>query len=83
VLPEVIVDHAKCPNPLSCRACLLACPNRALGLGTRVPPRKFAETAPENFEVQMVRYLYCTRCRLCEAACPNAALSIVDEQVTP
>ncbi|MBI2917655.1 MAG: 4Fe-4S binding protein [Chloroflexi bacterium] len=81
MLPDVTVDAAKCTDPLSCRACLLVCPNRVLGLGTRVAPRKFAETDPKDFEVQMVRYLSCTLCRQCEAACPTGALSIDEGRV--
>ncbi len=76
MLPTILVDDDKCPDPLGCRKCLLACPTRVLGLGTNVAPRKYRETEPGNFIVRGVRLQVCTTCMKCVEICPNGAIQV-------
>jgi len=76
MLPTILVDDDKCPDPLACRKCLLACPTRVLGLGTNVAPKKYQETDPTNFIVRGVRFQVCTACMKCVAICPNGAIQV-------
>jgi NADH-quinone oxidoreductase subunit I len=76
MLPEILVDDAKCPNPLACRKCLLICPTRVLGLGTKVGPQKYREIDPSHFVVRGVRYQHCTICMKCVEVCPEGAIQI-------
>jgi ferredoxin len=75
-LPTILVDDEKCPDPLSCRKCLLACPTRVLGLGTSVGPEKFKQIDPGFFVVRGVRYQFCTGCDKCVEVCPTHAIQI-------
>ena len=76
MLPTILVDDDKCPDPLACRKCLLACPTRVLGLGTNVAPKKYQETDPSRFVVRGVRYQFCTACGKCEDVCPHGAIAV-------
>jgi NADH-quinone oxidoreductase subunit I len=76
MLPVIQVDDAKCPDPLACRKCLLACPTRVLGLGTNVAPKKYQETDPSHFIVRGVRLQACTVCMKCVEICPNGAIQV-------
>ena len=76
MLPTILVDDNKCPDPLGCRKCLLACPTRVLGLGTNVAPRKYRETEPGNFIVRGVRLQVCTACMKGVEICPNGAIQV-------
>ena len=76
MLPNITIDDTRCTDPLSCRICLLLCPTRVLGLGTKVSPLKFRETEPKNFIVRGVRFLHCTACMDCVAACPQQAIAV-------
>jgi NADH-quinone oxidoreductase subunit I len=76
MLPTILVDDDKCPDPLACRKCLLACPTRVLGLGTNVAPKKYRETPPGNFIVRGVRFQVCTACMKCVEICPNGAIQV-------
>ena len=76
MLPTILVDDDKCPDPLACRKCLLACPTRVLGLGTNVAPKKYRETPPGNFIVRGVRFQVCTACMRCVEICPNGAIQV-------
>ena len=76
MLPTILVDDDKCPDPLGCRKCLLACPTRVLGLGTNVAPKKYRETEPGNFIVRGVRFQVCTACLKCVEICPNGAIQV-------
>jgi len=76
MLPVIQVEDAKCPDPLACRRCLLACPTRVLGLGTNVAPKKYQETEPSHYIVRGVRFQACTACMKCVAICPNGAIQV-------
>ena len=76
MLPTILVDDDKCPDPLACRKCLLACPTRVLGLGTNVAPKKYQETDPSHFIVRGVRFQVCTACMKCVEICPNGAIQV-------
>jgi NADH-quinone oxidoreductase subunit I len=76
MLPTILVDDDKCPDPLACRKCLLACPTRVLGLGTNVAPKKYRETEPSHFIVRGVRFQVCTACMKCVEICPNGAIQV-------
>lgn len=76
MLPTINVDDDKCPDPLACRKCLLACPTRVLGLGTNVAPKKYRVTEPGNFIVRGVRFQVCTACMKCVQICPNGAIQV-------
>jgi len=76
MLPTILVNDDKCPDPLACRKCLLACPTRVLGLGTNVPPKKYRETPAGNFIVRGVRFQACTACMKCVEICPNGAIQV-------
>lgn len=76
-VPDIIVSDEKCPDPLSCRKCLLVCPTRVLGLGTSVAPQKFRETEPTHFIVRGVRYQVCTVCQKCVEVCPTGAIQVI------
>ena len=76
MLPTILVDDDKCPDPLACRKCLLTCPTRVLGLGTNVAPKKYRETPPGNFIVRGVRFQACTACMKCAEICPNGAIQV-------
>ena len=76
VLPSIHVNDDLCPDPLSCRKCLLICPTRVLGLGTNVGPEKFKEIDRSHFIVRGVRYPYCTGCMKCVEVCPSGAIQI-------
>ena len=80
MLPTIHVDDDKCPDPLACRKCLLACPTRVLGLGTNVAPKKYRETEPGNFIVRGVRFQACTACMKCVEICPNGAIQVTLER---
>jgi ferredoxin len=76
MLPTILVNDDKCPDPLACRKCLLICPTRVLGLGTNVAPKKYQETEPSHFIVRGVRFQACTACMKCVAICPNGAIQV-------
>ncbi len=76
MLPTILVDDDKCPDPLCCRKCLLACPTRVLGLGTNVAPKKYRETEPSHFIVRGVRFQVCSACMKCVEICPNGAIQV-------
>ena len=76
MLPTITVDDDKCPDPLSCRKCLLVCPNYVLGLGTDVPVEKYRETDREHFVVRGVRFERCTGCMDCVNVCPHDAIRV-------
>ena len=76
MLPIINVDDDKCPDPLGCRKCLLACPTLVLGLGTNVAPTKYQETEPSHFIVRGVRFQVCTACMKCVEICPNGAIQV-------
>ena len=83
MLPMIHVDDAKCPDPLACRKCLLACPTRVLGLGTNVAPKRCQETEPSHYIVRGVRFQVCTACMKCVEVCPNGAIQVtVDRGVS-
>ena len=83
MLPTIHVDDAKCPDPLSCRKCLLACPTRVLGLGTDVAPEKYRETDAEHFIVRGVHYQACSACMICAEVCPNGAIQVIVDGGVP
>ena len=76
MLPMISVDAEKCPDPLSCRQCLLICPSHVLGLGTRVGPRKFQEIDRSQFIVSGVRFDKCTGCMECVDICPRNCIQV-------
>jgi formate hydrogenlyase subunit 6/NADH:ubiquinone oxidoreductase subunit I len=80
MLPVIQVDDSKCPDPLACRRCLLACPTRVLGLGTNVAPKKYQETEPSHYIVRGVRFQACTACMKCVAICPNGAIQVTADR---
>ena len=80
MLPVIHVDDSKCPDPLACRRCLLACPTRVLGLGTNVAPKKYQETEPSHYIVRGVRFQACTACMKCVAICPNGAIQVTADR---
>lgn len=77
MLPTINVNDDKCPDPLACRKCLLACPTRVLGLGTNVSAKKYQETEPSHFIVRGVRFQACSACMKCVEVCPNGAIQVV------
>ena len=83
MLPTILVDDAKCPDPLACRKCLLVCPTRVLGLGTDVGPQKYREIDPQHFIVRGVREQSCTVCMKCVEVCPNGAIQVTVEGGVP
>jgi formate hydrogenlyase subunit 6/NADH:ubiquinone oxidoreductase subunit I len=80
MLPVIQVNDSKCPDPLACRRCLLACPTRVLGLGTNVAPKKYQETEPSHYIVRGVRFQACTACMKCVAICPNGAIQVTADR---
>jgi len=80
MLPRIVVDDAKCPDPFACRKCLLVCPTRVLGLGTDVGTQKYRETDPERFVVRGVREQRCTACMKCVEVCPHGAIQVAVER---
>ncbi len=77
MLPTIAVTDEKCPDALSCRKCLLVCPEHVLGLGTDVGVRKFRETDAEHFVVRGVRVDMCTGCLDCVEVCPQGAIRVI------
>ena len=80
MLPTIVVDDAKCPDPLACRKCLLVCPTRMLGLGTAVGPQKYREIDSQHFIVRGVREQFCTACMKCAEICPHGAIQVTVER---
>jgi NAD-dependent dihydropyrimidine dehydrogenase PreA subunit len=76
MLPTITVDYEKCNDPLSCRKCLLVCPEHVLGLGTSVGPQKYKEIDPHHFIVAGVRFEKCTGCMDCVNLCPKNAITV-------
>ncbi len=77
MLPTIAVTDEKCPDPLSCRKCLLVCSGHVLGLGTDVGVQKFRETDPGHFVVRGVRVDLCTACLDCVEICPQDAIRVI------
>jgi ferredoxin len=75
-LATIRVNDEKCPDPLSCRRCLLTCPTRVLGLGTSVGPEKYKEIDPRHFIVRGVRFQFCSGCMKCVEVCPSDAIQV-------
>ena len=76
MLATITVDDTRCPDPLSCRKCLLICPTHVLGLGTDIGVQKFRETDPEHFIVRGVRFDRCSGCMDCVQVCPQSAIQV-------
>ena len=68
-MPQIQINVERCKG---CERCNDACPQKILGMGTKLNTRGYVYT-------QIVDGHRCIGCRLCAVACPDLAIEVCAE----
>ncbi|MFA5787549.1 MAG: 4Fe-4S dicluster domain-containing protein [Actinomycetota bacterium] len=81
-LAQIDVDFSKCTVPMTCKKCLLLCPQLVFQLVT-LKDEKFKETAITDAGAYIVLPLHrwkCTLCGVCAEECPEDAITLTSRR---
>jgi ferredoxin len=77
--PKIEINHGKCPTPLACRKCAMACPQAVFYIDRGAPLPRLAEfdvNDPGKYVLGTICDYACTGCNDCMDVCPSGAITI-------